>query len=64
MQKYEYKVLVLNTVNESPLRIKGSAKELEEDLNQLGRDGWEVTAFSGVGMNSNECLILKRSKYF
>ena len=65
MQKYEYKVLVLNSeVDKSPIRIQGSNKDLEEDLNQLGRDGQEVTAFSGVGTNSNGCLILKRLKSF
>lgn len=57
MDKWEYKILNFKTKGVSNLVL---SKEDENKLNELGKDGWELTNSIPTVNGRNICCILKR----
>ena len=58
MDKWEYKYLLVGLRFDSEITYEN----LEEKLNILGEQGWEVTGFTGVSELAATRILLKRRK--
>ena len=60
MMKYEYKVL--NLEQKSALSAKVDVETLEDELNKLGNDGWDLVSSSVRTGSGTVVAIFKREK--
>ena len=56
-QKYEYKMLTVNSVR---LMSRGIELEIEKELNELGRQGWNLTGMQTNPQSREVMFCLKR----
>lgn len=56
--KWEYKYIYID----SKISNKKTANQINEELNNLGEDGWELVNFTTVLIDARYVFILKRSK--
>lgn len=56
--KWEYKYIYID----SKISNKKTANQINEELNNLGEDGWELVNFTTVLVDARYVFIFKRSK--
>lgn len=56
--KWEYKYIYID----SKISNKKTANQINEELNNLGEDGWELVNFTTVLIDARYVFIFKRSK--
>lgn len=56
-QHFEYKVITVNSVR---LMSQGIEADVEKELNELGKDGWELVGMEGNPQSHGVMFCLKR----
>lgn len=56
--KWEYKYIYID----SKISNKKTVNQINEELNNLGEDGWELVNFTTVLIDARYVFIFKRSK--
>ena len=56
--KWEYKYIYID----SKISNKKTANQINEELNNLGEDGWELVNFTTVLVDARYVFIFKKSK--